>query len=77
VIGSCIGQVVKMGMWFLLMGVEGQMIVGSVCPKQHEGLVWHVHKKLGSFWGLMDLQFILDIVLVVGDAIISLIFFFF
>ncbi len=42
-------------------------------PKQHESLVRHegLVRGVGPFWGLMDIQFAQDIILVVKDAIAS------
>ncbi len=54
----------------LRMWVDGELKVVP-CPKQHESLVKYVHKRVGSFWGLIDIQFVPDIILVVRDAIAS------
>jgi hypothetical protein len=44
------------------------------CPNKHESLVWDAY---GSFWGLLNLQFAPSTLLVVGDAIVSAIVYFF
>lgn len=41
------------------------------CPKQLEGLVQHAHKKIGPFWGPMDLLFVLGPILVTKDTTIG------
>ncbi len=40
-----------------------------VCrPNKHEAFVHHAHEELGNFWGLIDLWFALNTILVVRDA---------
>jgi hypothetical protein len=56
----------------LRMWVDGELKVVR-CPKQHESLVRYAHKRVGSFWGSIDIQFGPYIILVARDAIASLV----
>jgi hypothetical protein len=60
---------VQVGRQFPLMGVGRWINVGCVLPqtmwKPYEACSWGV----GPFWGLMDLSFILNTILVARDAI--------
>jgi hypothetical protein len=70
-LGCTEGQAIQRGKHFLLTNVEKWTSVGCALPKTTWGPCATCSRKVGPFWGLMDLLFVLGAILVTKDTIIG------